>query len=77
MKILVSSIKEICNNGEFTTIVLTSGDCIHTPPRPEGYEASISFTEIESPSGELHDALSIDITPIESMADLNDVERRK
>jgi len=31
MKINVRCIKEITNNGEFTTIVLDNGDILHTP----------------------------------------------
>lgn len=31
MVVLLTSIKEIVNCGEFTTIVLLSGDVIHTP----------------------------------------------
>ena len=65
MKIATRCITEIYNNGDFTTIVLTSGDCVHTPPRHEGYEASISFTQIETPNGELAEAIQIDIQPIE------------
>lgn len=65
MKIPTSCIDKIINNGEFTTIMLTSGDVIHTSPRHEGYYASISFTEIETPSGELVEAISIDHQPID------------
>ena len=64
MKILTECIEKIFNNGEFTTILLKSGDVIRTSPKHDGYYASISFTELET-SGELRSAISIDIEPIE------------
>ena len=58
MKILTECIEEIDDNGIFTTIVLKSGDVIHTSPC-DGHHSVITFTTIETIGGELRPAISI------------------
>lgn len=74
MNILLSDIKEICDNEEFTTIVLTSGNCIHTPMK-ENAHISMVVGEITALNGDSIPALSIDIEepdPVYTIGDINE-----
>lgn len=62
MIIDMRSIARITNNGEFTSIELTSGDVIHTAY--EGYHASISIVDYTF-NDELLLGLSIDMVKSE------------